>query len=91
MADWLQRRVIEQARALRRLPPGTILPEPTSQLDRALLADLRNLDGEANPIRWLEENHGERIARVLLWTILNRLKVRAWKERREQRLWYDRA
>lgn len=70
---WKERQLVEQVRALRRLPPDTWLPTPAHQPDRDLLAGLLDV-GNTDPLRWIEERHAELAARVLLWIALDRIR-----------------
>lgn len=62
--------------AMRRLPPGTQLPQPTADDERQLLSDLVRLADDVDPLRWLQVERGPLTARVLLREELQRLKSR---------------
>ena len=71
--DWWERqRLVEELRALRRLPPGTQLNNPRFQIDRELFDNLLHLDDTRDPLLWLVHEQSELIARVLLWSALDR-------------------
>lgn len=74
MSNWEEHRLNEQVQTLRHLPPGTWLPQPHYQPDRDLLASLLHLQDEIDPLQWLKESHADLIARVLLWTALDRIR-----------------
>lgn len=75
MKDWVERWLVEQIRTLRYLPSDTQLKEPYNQQERDLLIELRDLPERTDPILWLKESHGDLIARLLLWTALNRVRL----------------
>lgn len=75
MNGWAERWLVEQIRTLRYLPPDTQLKEPHDRQEWNLLIGLRDLPEGADPLLWLKESHGNLIARLLLWTALNRTKL----------------
>jgi hypothetical protein len=70
-----ERRLREDLRALRHLPPGTNLPQPTHHLEQQLLTDLLRLSDEVDPIRWLQEERGLETARITLREKLRQIKI----------------
>lgn len=72
----------DQLVAMRRLPPGTQLPQPTADDERQLLSDLVRLADDNDPLRWLQVERGPLTARVLLREELQRLKGRVIGRRR---------
>lgn len=67
LRNWEKHRLVAQVRALRHLPQNTWLPE-LRQPDRDLFNSLLRLPNEVDLFAWLEEKHGDPIARVLFWT-----------------------
>lgn len=74
MSNWEKHRLIAQVQALRHLPPNTWLPE-LRQPDQDVLNRLLHLSDETDLLVWLEEKHSDLIARVLLWTVFDRLRL----------------
>ncbi len=64
--------------ALRRLPPGTPLPQPPDPEEQQLLADLVRLPEETEPIAWLRGKRGALSARIALCATLDLLRILAW-------------
>jgi putative transcriptional regulator len=71
--DWQELNMRAQVAALRHLPPETWLPKPVHLPDRELVAQLLALPDETDPFEWLQLQHGELAARVLLWKALDTL------------------
>lgn len=69
-------RLREDLRALRHLPAGTWLPQPATQEERELLAELLRLPDDEDPLRWLPAERGPLMARVALWEMLQLLERR---------------
>jgi len=68
------RRLHLQLEAMRHLPPGTVLPQPASVLDRQLLADLLALPEEADPLRWTRDERGVAAGALTLRLLLERAR-----------------
>jgi len=73
--NWEERRLKAQVRALRHLPPGTWLPDPPHRSDRDLLSELLSKQDEIDALQWFVDNHGDLIARALLWATLSRVRL----------------
>lgn len=54
-------------RSLRRLPPGTRLRDPSTADERALIDELLRLPDDVDPIRWLQGQRGDAVARLALY------------------------
>jgi hypothetical protein len=74
--------------AMRHLPGGTRLPQPSRAEERALLADLVYLPESIDPLQWLQDKRGPLTARITLYETLGFLKSfvgTAWIESGDER------
>jgi hypothetical protein len=74
--------------AMRHLPGGTRLPQPSTAEERALLADLVRLPESIDPLQWLQDERGPLTARITLYETLGFLKSfvgTAWIESSDDR------
>jgi len=67
----------EHLRAMRHLPPGTVLPSPIDPDERQLLDELLGLPDDMAPLRWLIAERGQLAALIALRQTLWRLARRA--------------
>lgn len=74
--------------AMRHLPGGTRLPQPSTAEERVLLADLVHLPESIDPLQWLQDKRGPLTARITLYETLGFLKSfvgTAWIESGDER------
>jgi hypothetical protein len=74
--------------AMRHLPGGTRLPQPSTAEERALLAALVRLPDSIDPLQWLQDERGPLTARITLYETLGFLKSfvgTAWIESGDER------
>ncbi|MGH2387386.1 MAG: hypothetical protein ACRDIE_04215 [Chloroflexota bacterium] len=86
-------RLREQLRSLRHLRPASWLPEASTITDQWLVAELKGLPDDTDPLRWLREERGPIMAQRTLSLVLecarrvchDRHQVKA-----DQRIWLSR-
>jgi len=68
------RRLRLRIEAMRRLPPGTPLPQPADVREQRVLGDVLALPDETDPLRWLSDERGTTTALLTLRLLLEQAR-----------------